>query len=59
MLGHTKLESNMRVSKFVLDNNIRVSYFITKKENTLLEIIEKYGLAIYSCDELLRECAMS
>jgi predicted nucleic acid-binding protein len=45
----------MRVNKFVLDNNIWVSYFITKKENILLEIIETYELAIFSCDELIRE----
>jgi predicted nucleic acid-binding protein len=45
----------MRANKFVLDNNIWVSYFITKKENTLLGIIERYELTIYSCDELVRE----
>ena len=55
MPGHTKLESNMRVNKFVLDNNIWVSYFIAKKENALLGIIERHELAIYSCDELVRE----
>jgi putative PIN family toxin of toxin-antitoxin system len=55
MLGHTKRESNMRVNRFVLDNNIWVSYFITKNENTLIEIIERHELTIYSCDELIRE----
>jgi len=55
MLGHTKRESSMRVNRFVLDNNIWVSYFISKNENTLIEIIERYELTIYSCDELIRE----
>jgi predicted nucleic acid-binding protein len=55
MLGHTKRESNMRVNRFVLDNNIWVSYFITKNENKLIEIIERHDLTIYSCDELIRE----
>jgi hypothetical protein len=32
--------NKMRVNKFVLDNNIWVSYFITKKEQRLLEIIK-------------------
>jgi putative PIN family toxin of toxin-antitoxin system len=45
----------MRISRFVLDNNIWISYFITKSEDKLLHIIEKYELTIYSCDELILE----
>lgn len=45
----------MRISRFVLDNNIWISYFITKSEDRLLKIIEKYELTIYSCDELVLE----
>lgn len=45
----------MRISRFVLDNNIWISYFITKSEDKLLHIIEKYELTIYSCDELALE----
>jgi putative PIN family toxin of toxin-antitoxin system len=39
----------------VLDNNIWVSYFITKSEDHLLRIIEKNKLIVYSCDELVHE----
>jgi uncharacterized protein len=45
----------MRISRFVLDNNIWISYFITKSEEKLLHIIEKYELTIYSCNELALE----
>lgn len=47
--------NNMRINRFVLDNNIWVSYFITKNEDRLLQIIEKNELTVYSCDELLDE----
>lgn len=55
MLGLTKRESKMRVNRFVLDNNIWVSYFITKNEKALIDIIERHELTIYSCDELIHE----
>jgi uncharacterized protein len=45
----------MRINRFVLDNNIWVSYFITKNEDKLLQIIEKNELTVYSCDELVLE----
>ena len=45
----------MRINRFVLDNNIWVSYFITKNEDRLLQAIEKHELTVYSCDELLQE----
>ena len=49
------LGNSMRINKFVLDNNIWVSYFITKKDQKLLEIIERYELTVFSCDELVQE----
>jgi len=45
----------MRINKFVLDNNIWVSYFITKRDQDLLEIIDKNELTVFSCDELIQE----
>ncbi|HTI92350.1 MAG TPA: putative toxin-antitoxin system toxin component, PIN family [Puia sp.] len=47
--------NKMRINKFVLDNNIWVSYFITKKKQKLLEIINKHELTVFSCDELVQE----
>jgi putative PIN family toxin of toxin-antitoxin system len=55
MPGNTKPANAMRINRFVLDNNIWVSYFITKNEDRLLQIIEKNELTIYSCDELVQE----
>jgi uncharacterized protein len=55
MPGNTKRERKMRINRFVLDNNIWVSYFITKNEDRLLQIIEKFKLTVFSCDELVRE----
>ncbi len=45
----------MRIDRFVLDNNIWISYFITKRVQLLLEIINKHELTIFSCDELIDE----
>ena len=45
----------MRIDRFVLDNNIWVSYFITKRIQLLLEIVDEYELTIFSCDELIDE----
>jgi uncharacterized protein len=44
-----------RIDRFVLDNNIWISYFITKRVQLLLEIINKHELTIFSCDELIDE----
>ena len=55
MPGPMKYASKMRVKKFVLDNNIWISYFVTKNELRLLQIIEKHELVIFSCDELVHE----
>lgn len=45
----------MRIDRFVLDNNIWISYFITKKIDRLLSIIDEHELTIFSCDELFEE----
>lgn len=45
----------MRVDRFVLDNNIWISYLITKKEQKLIDIIADNDLIVFSCDELLIE----
>lgn len=45
----------MRYKKFVLDTNIWISYFITRKENELIDIIINNELIVYCCDELLYE----
>jgi uncharacterized protein len=45
----------MRKDRFVLDNNIWVSYLITKSEQGLISIINDNDLVIFSCNELLEE----
>lgn len=45
----------MRIDRFVLDNNIWISYLITKKEQTLIDIIADNDLTVFSCDELYEE----
>jgi uncharacterized protein len=55
MPGNMKPASSMRINKFVLDNNIWISYFITKQIDKLLRIIDKYELTVFSCDELIEE----
>lgn len=45
----------MRIDRFVLDNNIWISYFITNRIHVLLEIINDNELTIFSCDELIVE----
>ncbi|MEJ0104014.1 MAG: putative toxin-antitoxin system toxin component, PIN family [Bacteroidota bacterium] len=45
----------MRIDRFVLDTNIWISYFITKRVWVLLEIIDEYELTVFSCDELIEE----
>ena len=37
------------------DNNIWISYFIRANEQSLINIINKNDLTIFSCDELLEE----
>ncbi len=45
----------MRVDRFVLDNNIWISYLMTKKEQKLIDIIADNDLTVFSCNELLIE----
>jgi uncharacterized protein len=45
----------MRVNRFVLDNNIWISYFITNSQQRVIDIIERYEIDIFSCDELINE----
>lgn len=45
----------MRINKFVLDNNIWVSYFIRANEQSLIDIINQNDLTVFCCDELLVE----
>jgi len=47
----------MRIDRFVLDNNIWVSYFIMKREEQLASITDEYGISIFACDELFIEFA--
>jgi putative PIN family toxin of toxin-antitoxin system len=48
-------ESIMRADRFVLDNNIWVSYLITRKEQKLIDIIADNDLTVFACDELFAE----
>jgi len=45
----------MRIDRFVLDTNIWISYFITKRVQFLLGMIDEYELTVFSCDELIEE----
>jgi uncharacterized protein len=45
----------MRVNRFVLDTNIWVSYFITNNFQRIINIIDFYEIAVFSCDELIKE----
>lgn len=45
----------MRSKRFVLDNNIWISYFITNSLQKVIEIIDVYEIAVFSCDELIEE----
>src|SRR5580765_6133383 len=45
----------MRSDRFVLDNNIWISYFITNNQQKIIEIINLYEISVFSCDELMKE----
>jgi len=45
----------MRIKRFVLDNNIWISYFITNNQQKIIDIIECNEIDIFSCDELIHE----
>ncbi len=50
-----KQEKRMRINRFVLDNNIWISYFITNNEQKLIDIIANNDLIVFSCKELFEE----
>ena len=43
----------MRINRFVLDNNIWISYFITNNQQQIIDIIDLYEIAVFSSDELI------
>jgi hypothetical protein len=43
------------MNRFVLDNNIWISYFITNQQQKIIDIISLYEIDIFSCDELVTE----
>jgi len=45
----------MRVNRYVLDANIWISYFISGRMHVIVDIVKKYEIDIFSCDELLKE----
>ncbi len=45
----------MRVNRFVLDNNIWISYFITNQQQKIIDLIYAFEIEIFSCAELLEE----
>ena len=45
----------MRINRFVLDNNIWISYFITDRQQKIVDIINLHGLTVFCCDELIAE----
>lgn len=45
----------MRINRFVLDANIRVSYFITNTYGYLYQIVSENKLSLFYCQELILE----
>jgi putative PIN family toxin of toxin-antitoxin system len=45
----------MRVNRFVLDNNIWISYFITNQQQKIIDLIDNFEIEVFCCDELLEE----
>lgn len=45
----------MRINRFVLDNNIWISYFITNQQQKIIDIVSLYEIDIFSCNELIDE----
>jgi putative PIN family toxin of toxin-antitoxin system len=45
----------MRNKRFVLDPNIYISYFISRNQNTLANLVIKHRLELVICDELVGE----
>jgi len=45
----------MRSNRYVFDNNIWISYFITNQQDTIINIIDVYEIEVFICDELIKE----
>ncbi len=45
----------MKINRFVLDNNIWISYFITNQQQKIINIIDFYKIDVFSCNELIAE----
>jgi len=45
----------MRKNRFVLDNNVWISYFIAKRQQIIIDIATKNHINIFACDELIEE----
>ena len=43
----------MKINRFVLDNNIWISYFITNQQQKIINIIDFYKIDVFSCNELI------
>lgn len=45
----------MRSNRYVFDNNIWISYFITNQQHKIINIIDTYEIEVFICDELIKE----
>ena len=45
----------MRSNRYVFDNNIWISYFITNQQDRIINIIDVYEIDVFICDELIKE----
>lgn len=45
----------MRSNRYVFDNNIWISYFITNQQCKIINIINTYEIEVFICDELIKE----
>jgi putative PIN family toxin of toxin-antitoxin system len=45
----------MRSNRYVFDNNIWISYFITNQQDRIINIIDVYEIEVFICDELIKE----
>ncbi len=45
----------MRSNRYVFDNNIWISYFITNQQHKIINTIDAYEIEVFTCDELIKE----
>ena len=45
----------MKINRFVPDNNIWISYFITNQQKKIININDFYKIDVFSCNELIAE----